>query len=260
MKSRNEFKVTYLNGPTMIVEISGLKFITDPTFDPSGSKYVIGKDLTVDKLTDPQPAKLDDIDYVLLSHDQHHDNYDGKGRIFSRGVKNIFTTVEGASRLGGNAIGIATWESVTIDTPDGNKIRITSTPARHGPAGFEKMSGPVTGFILTVIGLPALEIYITGDTVYYPGIAQVAHKFKPNFVFIFAGGAQPRGPFNVTMGTNDALDTAAEFSRATIIPLHYEGWSHYTQGGDVLSRAFELLGISHRLRLLKPGQEEVLSV
>lgn len=244
----------------MIIEISGTKFITDPTFDPQGSRYSIGKNLTVDKLVAPESVDLDDIDYVLLSHDQHHDNFDAQGRELSSKVKNVFTTVEGAERLGGNAIGIQTWSSIDIDTANGDKIRITSTPARHGPAGIETVSGPVTGFILKVIGLSDLEIYITGDTVYYQGIAEVASRFNPHYVFVFAGGAQPRGPFNVTMGTNDAIDTSADFPAATIIPLHYQGWSHYTQGGEVLTKAFEILGIADRLRILHSGVPQVLSI
>jgi hypothetical protein len=111
-----------------------------------------------------------------------------------------------------------------------------------------------------VEGSKNFEIYITGDTVYYQGVAEVAKRFKPNYVFIFAGGAQPRGPFNVTMGTNDAIDTSAVFPEATIIPLHYEGWSHYTQGGDVLSQTFKTLGIANRLKLLTSGVTENLAV
>lgn len=251
MKNETALKVTYLNGPTAIIEISGLRFITDPTFDPSGTVYSIGKDLSVSKTAGPVALELGEIDFVLLSHDQHDDNFDTLGREFSKNVKRIFTTVDGAGRIGTNVTGIQTWASVTVNAPNGDKIEITGTPARHGPAGIEKISGQVTGFILSVKGSREFEIYITGDTVYYEGIAEVAKKFSPSYVFIFAGGAQPRGPFNVTMGTNDAIDTSAVFPEATIIPLHYEGWSHYKQGGDVLSLTFKALGRADRLKLLE---------
>ena len=32
---------------------------------------------------------------------------------------------------------------------DGQVIRITATPARHGPAGIEPLSGDVIGFVLS---------------------------------------------------------------------------------------------------------------
>ncbi|HEY4194042.1 MAG TPA: hypothetical protein VGM63_00785, partial [Mucilaginibacter sp.] len=91
------------------------------------------------------------------------------------------------------------------------------------------------------------------DTVFYEGIKEVAARFSPQYIFIFAGAAKPRGPFNVTMGTNDAIDTAFAFPDATIIPVHFEGWSHYTETGEMLRQSFEALGIADRLKILEPG-------
>jgi hypothetical protein len=108
----------------------------------------------------------------------------------------------------------------------------------------------VTGFI---VANKETQIYITGDTVFYDGIKEIAKKFAPQYVFIFAGAAKPRGPFNVTMGTNDAIDTAFAFPGATIIPVHFEGWSHYTETGQMLQQSFGVLGIADRLKILKPG-------
>jgi len=33
---KNEVNVTYLGGPTVILEIGGLRLMTDPTLDPAG--------------------------------------------------------------------------------------------------------------------------------------------------------------------------------------------------------------------------------
>lgn len=260
MKDTQNLKVTYLGGPTAIIEISGLRFITDPTFDPSDTTYAIGPNLTVKKTADPVLNEIGKIDIVLLSHDQHHDNFDAGGRELASHVERTFTTAAGAERLKGTSIGLKTWESKSVTAPNGDSIKVTSTPARHGPAGIEKTSGDVTGFILTVTGENNFEIYITGDTVYYDGVEEVAKRFNPAYIFVFAGAAQPRGPYNVTMDTNDALDTSFVFPQSVIIPLHYEGWSHYTQGGDILSRGFEAMGRADRLRILKPGVEEILPV
>jgi hypothetical protein len=38
-----------------------------------------------------------------------------------------------------------------------------------------------------------------------------------------------------------------------VIPLHYEGWTHFTQGADALRAAFAGNGIADRLTLLAPG-------
>jgi len=248
----NFFNVIYIGGPTAIFEIGGLRIMTDPTLDPAGSVYHI-PNLTVEKTKDPAKVDIGKIDIVLLSHDQHFDNFDNAGRLLVQKVSKTYTTVSGAGRLKGTSVGLAPWQSDTVITPDGTAISITATPARHGPAGIEKIQGEVTGFILSVKGEMPLEIYITGDTTYYEGIAEVAKRYNPHYVFIFAGGAQTRGPFFVTMGTNDAMDTALAFPDATIIPLHYEGWKHYTQNEKDIKTSYAVLGIDDRFKILEAG-------
>jgi L-ascorbate metabolism protein UlaG (beta-lactamase superfamily) len=251
--------VIYIGGPTAIFEIGGLRIMTDPTLDPAGTIYHI-PNLTVEKTKDPAKVDIGKIDIVLLSHDQHFDNFDNAGRLLVKKVSKTYTTVSGAERLKGTSVGLAPWQSDTVVTPDGTEIIITATPARHGPAGIEKIQGEVTGFILSVKGAMPLEIYITGDTTYYEGVAEVAKRYNPNYVFIFAGGAQTRGPFFVTMGTNDAMDTALAFPNATIIPLHYEGWKHYTQNEKDIKTSYQVLGIDQRLKILEAGKTISLEI
>lgn len=243
---KSEVNVTYLGGPTIILEIGGLRLMTDPTLDPAGEQFMINDKPAYHKTEGPATTDIGKIDVVLLSHDQHGDNLDHAGRELLKQVNKTLTTKIGAERLGGNALGLAPWESMALN----DEVVITGTPARHGPAGSEKLTGDVTGFIITIAGL---QIYITGDTVFYDGVKEVAEKFKPQYVFIFAGAAKPRGPFNVTMGTNDAIDTAFAFPDAIIIPVHFEGWSHYTETGEMLRQSFNALGIGGQLRILAPG-------
>jgi len=243
---KNEVNVTYIGGPTVILEIGGLRLMTDPTLDPAGEQFMINDKPAYHKTEGPVTTDIGKIDVVLLSHDQHGDNLDNAGRGLLKQVSKTLTTKIGAERLGGNAVGLAPWESISLN----DEVVITGTPARHGPAGSEKLTGDVTGFIVTIAGL---QVYFTGDTVFYDGIKEVAEKFKPQYVFIFAGAAKPRGPFNVTMGTNDAIDTAFAFPDATIIPVHFEGWSHYTETGEMLQQSFIALGIGGQLKILAPG-------
>lgn len=242
----NEIYVTYLGGPTIILEVGGLRFMTDPTLDPAGKVFEINGQPAYFKIEGPATVDIGKIDTVLLSHDQHGDNLDNAGKEFLKKVTTTLTTKVGAKRLQGNAVGLAPWETVILN----DTIHITSTPARHGPSGIEPITGDVTGF---VIETEDTQIYITGDTVFYEGIKEIAEKFHPKYLFIFAGAAQPRGPFNVTMGTNDAIDTAFAFPEAILIPIHFEGWSHYTETGEMLHQSFHALGIDKRLKILEAG-------
>jgi len=243
---KNAINVIYLGGPTIILEIGGLRLMTDPTLDPPGETFSINGKPAYWKTAGPAITDPGEIDAVLLSHDQHGDNLDNAGREFLKSVPKTYTTKIGAERLKGNAVGLLPWETVILN----NNVTITSTPARHGPAGSEKFEGDVTGFLVST---KEIQLYITGDTVFYEGIEQVAERFNPKYVFIFAGAAKPRGPFNVTMSTNDAIDTAFAFPAATIIPVHFEGWSHYTETGEMLQQSFTTLGIADQLKILKAG-------
>ena len=96
-------------------------------------------------------------------------------------------------------------------------------------------------------------IYVTGDTVWYEGIEEVARRFDVGLVLLFAGAAQTRGPFHLTMDTNDAIEAAHAFPNATIVPVHTDSWAHLTQSAQDLIRAFEALGLAHRLKVIAPG-------
>jgi L-ascorbate metabolism protein UlaG (beta-lactamase superfamily) len=211
--------------------------------------------VTLTKTSRPALAVADigPIDAVLLSHDQHADNLDNSGRELLRTAPRVFTTTVGAKRLGGNAEGLAPWQSVNLTKAGGKSVQITAAPARHGPAGIEPLTGDVIGFVLTSNDPAAAPVYITGDTVWYDGVAEVARRFKAGVVLLFAGSAQTRGPFHLTMDTNDAIETAAAFPDAMIVPVHHEGWAHFRQSGDDLQKAFKALGFDKRLHMLTPG-------
>jgi hypothetical protein len=81
----------------------------------------------------------------------------------------------------------------------------------------------------------------------------VAKRFKATVVMPFAGAAQTRGPFHLTMDTNDTIETARAFPQALIVPVHAEGWAHFRQGRDDLHVSFDTLGFGDRLKLLEPG-------
>jgi L-ascorbate metabolism protein UlaG (beta-lactamase superfamily) len=255
-----QVSIMRVGGPTALLEIGGFRLLTDPTFDPPGEYHL--PHVTLRKTRGPalSAEMIGPIDAVLLSHDQHADNLDNSGRTFLATARSVFTTVAGANRLGGGSEGLAPWETRDLLKPDGSRLRVTATPARHGPAGVEALAGEVIGFVVALEDRRSGWIYITGDTVWYDGVAEVARRFHADIVLLFAGAAQTRGPFHLTMDTNDAIETAHAFPKAVIVPLHYEGWAHFMQSGEDLERAFSALGIGARLRLLEAGVAAALEL
>ncbi len=244
-------RLTLIGGPTVLIEVGGFRLLTDPTFDAPG-EYALPH-VTLKKTAAPavNMDAIGAVDTVLLSHDQHSDNLDHRGRDFLPYANRVLTTVAGAGRLGGNAEGLAPWQTAELSKAGWGTLGITATPARHGPAGIEPLSGDVIGFVISTDDAP--PIYVTGDTVWYDGIAEVARRFQAGIVLLFAGAAQTRGPLNLTMNVNDALETAHAFPDAIIVPVHCDGWAHFTQDRNDLQRSFKALGIDGRLHLLQPG-------
>jgi L-ascorbate metabolism protein UlaG (beta-lactamase superfamily) len=245
-------RITLIGGPTALLEVNGLRLLTDPTFDPAGGVYGILR-----KTSGPVCCAQDllPIDAVLLSHDQHADNLDTSGKAFLARARTVFTTPAGAKRLGGNTQGLAAWQSSTFTGADGTEILITATPARHGPPGIEPVTGDVTGFIVAPDGKPDEAVYITGDTTWYCGVEEVARRFPVRSVVLFAGAACVllRGPFHLTMNTKDAIATARAFPKAQIYPVHHQGWEHFTESQQDLVAAFTGAGLSERLHPLELG-------
>lgn len=242
---------TLVGGPTALLEFGGLRLLTDPTFDPPGSYQAHGIVLTKQASPALAAEQLGPIDAVLLSHEQHFDNLDHAGRALLPRVGRVLTTTAGAVRLGGHAEGLAPWQQAVLPLPDGRRLRVSATPARHGPVGIEPVSGEVIGFALAIEDGPA--IYISGDTVWYEGVAEVARRFAVAVAVLFTGAAKPRGPFHVTMDSNDAIEAAHAFADATILAVHNEGWAHFTQSQADLAKAFAAVGLGGRLRALVPG-------
>ena len=249
--------ITLIGGPTALIEIDGFRLLTDPTFDAPRSYQL--PHVKLEKLAGPALSAdaVGEVDAVLLSHDQHADNLDDSGREFLSRGKRVLTTVVGAERLGGRVEGLLPWVSTEL-SKGGRSLTITATPARHGPAGIEPFAGEVIGFVLA--SKDGRPVYVSGDTVWYDGVAEVARRFKAGVVLPFAGAAQTRGPFHLTMDTNDTIETARAFPDAVIVPLHTDGWAHFKQNARDLRTSFDTLGFGARLKILEPGVATVIEV
>ena len=248
-----ELRITLIGGPTALFEVDGLRLLTDPTFDPPSEFQGA---VTLTKTAGPALSReqVGRVNAVLLSHDQHFDNLDHSGRDYLKSAPMTVTTTAGAGRLGGNSHGLEPWQSAKIGDTNWT---VTATPARHGPAGIEPISGDVTGFVLSDPQDTPL-IYFTGDTVWHDGIVAIAQRFQPKVAVVFAGGAQARGPFYLTMDTNDVVETARYFPNAAIVPIHHDGWKHFTQSQQDLELTFKALKIENRLHPIHPGETVTL--
>ena len=246
-------EITHIGGPTAVLNLGGLTFLIDPAFDEPRDYQLPGRVMT--KLIGPAiPAeKIGPIDVALVSHDEHKDNLDDAGRALLATIPTVLSTPGAATRIEG-VRGLENWESIDLPRPDGGVITVTGVPALHGPEGAEKVLGVVTGFVLHGEGLPT--VYVAGDNASLGLVKEIADRFQPiDVAVLFAGAARTAllDGANLTLTSADAVEAARLLGTATIVPVHTEGWAHFTEGPDQLVSAFREAGLEDRLKVLEHG-------
>jgi len=245
--TENSLTLTLIGGPTAIIEYAGLRLLTDPTFDAPRT-YEGG--IALHKLNGPalRADEVGAIDAVLLSHDQHPDNLDESGRAFLPRAGLVLSTPEAAGRVDG-VTGLAPWQTHRL-----GEVEVTAVLALHGPEGAEELSGTVTGFVLSAPGEPVL--YVSGDNASVEVVAAIAARIgRIDVAVLFAGAANVGrfGDADLTLNARTAVAAARELGDAVIVPVHAEGWHHFTETREHLVREFGYAGLAHRLRMPEAG-------
>lgn len=250
-------KVTLVGGPTVLLDVGGLRIVVDPTFDPPG--YFTGsKGQRMEKLRGPAVSieEASPIDMALVSHDHHVDHVDAAGRELIKKLARVYTTQAGAERLGGTSIGLAEYESTSIDLPSGGHLTLTALPAQHGPDHVCESFGPVIGFLLRGEGVPTT--YISGDNSSIEVVSKIQEKVgKVDLALLYAGGPRFDELFDgyLTLSNDAALQVSKLLGDATtVVPIHAEGWAHFTQTPAEMRELFDANGRGDRLLVLRPGE------
>jgi L-ascorbate metabolism protein UlaG (beta-lactamase superfamily) len=256
-----EARLTHIGAATLLIELGGLRLLTDPAFDQVGTPHTVPRPvpgLFNSRRTEPAAVDaegLGEIDAVLLSHEHHFDNLDDSGRALLPGAGVVLTTRAGAKRLDGNAVGLRPGGRHTIEK-DGARLEVTAMPARHGPHLIGLTAGPVIGFLLRHEQLER-PVWLSGDTRWYGGIRKALAAEGPvgtAIVNIGAARFRPTGPARFTMDAREAARAATEIGAEQVIPIHFEGWSHFKQGREAARREFEEAGLADRVRWLEQGE------
>jgi hypothetical protein len=74
---------------------------------------------------------------------------------------------------------------------------------------------------------------------------------------LFTGAVQIPIRFDgayLTLSADHAAETALALGARAVVPVHFEGWTHVTQGADALRAAFAGHGIGDRLVLAERGE------
>lgn len=256
--------LTYLGTASVLLDFDGVRILTDPVFDDPGSSYDMGPVWAPSAwfssrrdYPTPVPASgIGPVDAALISHDHHVDNLDFAGRAFvlSGAVDTIITNPAAARRLSPvkrDVRGLKPGETTTVAG-----IRITATPARHGPR-FLPQVNQVTGFLLENTRIPT--VWISGDTVMSRGLRQwLQQDHNIDIAIVNCGGVRfPGVPLlsraRFTFSPQEVVEVAEALNPRMLVPVHRSGWAHF-EPESALREAIAAAGLEPRTRWLEPGE------
>jgi L-ascorbate metabolism protein UlaG (beta-lactamase superfamily) len=240
-------QMTFVGNATTVLRIGDFTLLTDPNLVPAGTRLHLGYGAFTRRLLDPalDVVDVDALDAVLLSH-LHADHFDGAARDLLPRSLPIVTTPQATRKLRrwrfAETHGLATWQAHERER-GGQRLRVTAVPGRHGPGLMDRLLPDVMGSVveLDIAGQTRLRLYITGDTLLRPMLAEVPRRCGPiDAMIIHLGGTRVFGMMLTMDGAQGAALTELVKPGLTL-PVHYDDYSVFTSGlRDFVDRAEEL--------------------
>jgi L-ascorbate metabolism protein UlaG (beta-lactamase superfamily) len=259
--------IRFIGTATVLIRYQGLTILTDPNFLHRGERVHLGYGITSERLTNPaiELNALPPIDLVILSH-MHEDHFDRLVQDKLRRDVPIVTTKEASARL--EQLGftqrypLSRWDSLTV-RKGGARLRITSTPGRHGPRGIAVLLPTVMGAILEFEhdrGAGAYRLYISGDTLVYDDIAEIPRRFPDiDLALLHLGGTRLLGVLKVTMDGEDGVKMMQLVAPRRAIPIHYDDYDVFKSPLSDFERAVRAAGLEDKVIYLQRGDTYAFS-
>lgn len=252
----------FVGNATVIIQYAGFTILTDPNFLHQGDHVHLGYGLKSKRLTAPALTieQLPKIDLIVLSH-MHGDHFD---QLVQKELdKNIpIASTEEAIRqlkdMGFKSLHpISKWKALTVRKGDA-ELRITSTPARHGPPGLSVALPDTMGSILEFSpsgGSPRYRMYITGDTLVHDEIKEIKEKYpQVDLALLHLGGTRILETVLVTMDAEQGVEMMKIIAPDRAIPIHYNDYDVFKSPIEDFQKAIREAGLEEKIIYLNHGE------
>ena len=259
--------VRFIGNATLLIHFGPFTILTDPNLVHRNAEISLGFGLTATRLTDPA-VDVEDLpqpDLVVLSHD-HGDHFDAVAADWLDPDVPIITAPGARERLvetGFRGVRpLATWDSTELEK-DGARVRVTAVPAQHGPGPLAPAMPEVMGSVLELWARspkagdddrPADQrIYISGDTLFHEGLAEIRDRFgEVDVAFLHLGGMRLMG-VTVTMDAAQGVQLINLLQPRLAIPIHYNDYATSSSTLAEFVTAVNEAGLADRVRYLRHG-------
>jgi L-ascorbate metabolism protein UlaG (beta-lactamase superfamily) len=253
--------ITFIGNATTVIRYGGFTLLTDPNFLRRGDRAHLGYGLTSKRRADPAVtiSELPELDGVILSH-LHEDHWD---RITDRELDQrlpVLTTEAAATTLRSRGFSAAealpTWDQRTLTKGD-RQVRITALPGRHAPGALQRLLPPVMGTLLEFgppRDLPELRIYISGDTLMFEGIGEIARRCPDiDLGIVHLGGTKLLGLVTVTMNGRQGADWLETVDCARVMPVHFDDYTVFRSPLSDFEAEVDRRGLADRVQTVARG-------
>jgi L-ascorbate metabolism protein UlaG (beta-lactamase superfamily) len=221
--SSSGLRVTWMGHSTLVIEIDGVRVLTDPVFGPRASPVAFAGPKRFHRVP-ATIAQLPPLDVVLLSHD-HHDHLNPESiRELARMRVPFVTSLGVGERL--EQLGVEPSLITELDWGEthsvaGGVLSFTATPAQHfsGRGLFDRNKKTLwSSFVLATSNR---RIFFSADTGLTDELTEIGRRYGPFELSMIEIGAWHPAWGSIHLGPANALRAFEMLGGGTLLPIHW---------------------------------------
>jgi len=246
-------RATWLGHSTVLIEIDGLRVLTDPVWGPRASP----SQLAGPKRFQPVPVPLralPQVDLVLVSHDHYdHLDYPTIRELAKRDVPFVTSLGVGAHL---EAWGVSPeriteldwWESYGLPNTG---LSVTAAPSQHF-SGRGLRDRNATLWSSLALRSPRHAVFFSGDTGLTSEYTRIRERLGPFDLVMLEVGAFHPAWGDIHLGPRNALEALALLGGGLFLPVHWGTFSLAMHAWDQPAEVLLELGPKADARLVMP--------